>query len=226
MAEKVTYEEVLALIKENAALIKENATEAKKNAAEAKERSKAIDAERARTDAEAKERSKAIDAERARIEAEMDKRDAKLTAKLDKLSELIGGISHNNGAFAEEYFASKLEETKTFANMKFDNFERNVHAKVGDVQDEFDNVLYNGTSVAIIEVKYKIHDTYLDQMVSKKVSNFRKLFPYYKDYDIYLGIGSMAFYDDVITKAKKLGIGILRQKGNAIEMDTGYAKAY
>jgi hypothetical protein len=155
-----------------------------------------------------------------------DEQIKKTNAGLEKLQKEVGGIAHNNGAFAEEYFANALEEKKVFAGVHFDDFDHKVKATVGKVRDEFDIVLYNGDAVALIEVKYKVHLNDVEKMVTQKVPNFRALFPYYADHKIYLGIGSMAFYDDVITKAKELGIGILRQKGETIDAEPSYVKAY
>jgi hypothetical protein len=87
-------------------------------------------------------------------------------------------------------------------------------------------VLYNGESVAIIEIKYKARTADLEQMVAAKVPNFRALFPYYQDYKIYLGLGSMSFDDRVSKKARELGIGLLRQDGKTVEAEPGYVKAY
>jgi Holliday junction resolvase-like predicted endonuclease len=94
------------------------------------------------------------------------------------------------------------------------------------VQDEFDVVMYNGTSIAIIEIKYRVHQDFLNTLATSKVENFRKLFPMYAKHKIYLGIASMSFNKEVISEAKKLGIGILKQKGDTIEYDTEYMKAY
>ncbi|GMO27118.1 MAG: hypothetical protein Ta2F_02690 [Termitinemataceae bacterium] len=157
-----------------------------------------------------------------KTDAQIEKSDKKLQG----IAEQFGGLSHNVGDFAEEYFANALEDKKIFAGQKFDDIERDMKAKYGSLKDQFDIVMYNCSSVAIVEVKFKLNISYLEKMVSQKVSNFRTLFPYYKDHKIYLGIGSMSFYDDVIEKAKELGIGILRQKGETIEIDPGYVKAY
>jgi hypothetical protein len=86
--------------------------------------------------------------------------------------------------------------------------------------------MYNGNSVAIIEVKYKVQTKDLEKMVTKKVSAFRTLFPVYADHKVYLGIGSMSFNSRVYAKAKELGIGILKQKGDTIEADTSFIRAY
>jgi hypothetical protein len=80
--------------------------------------------------------------------------------------------------------------------------------------------------VALIEIKYKADTSDVKKMVSKKVSNFRTLFPYYKDYKVYLGLGSMSFNERVTTKAHELGIGLLKQVGETVEAEPGYVKAY
>jgi hypothetical protein len=66
----------------------------------------------------------------------------------------------------------------------------------------------------------------VEELVIKKLPDFRTFFPQYNDHTIYLGIGSMSFDKRVINKAHELGIGILRQKGDTIEADTGNVRAY
>jgi hypothetical protein len=58
------------------------------------------------------------------------------------------------------------------------------------------------------------------------VAQFRKYFPQYKDYKLYLGVAGFSFDKIVIKKAKELGIGILRQVGDGVEMDEGKLKEY
>ena len=129
---------------------------------------------------------------------------------------------------AEEVFASSLEEKMEFAGQKYTEIERNVHrkSKRAGLQDPYDVVLFNGKSVAIIEVKYAAQTKDLEKMVEKKVPNFRALFPVYENHKIYLGLGSFSFDDYAYKKAKELGIGLLRQQGDTIEADTDYVRAY
>jgi hypothetical protein len=211
MTKKITYDEVMAMMAENSAQLAKTDVQMAENAVRFEETRKLI----AANAAEAKARSALIDAQIAETEK---------TVK--SISEQLGNIGHNNGEFAEEYFANDLEDKKTFAGMLFDEVGRNIKGIHGKLKDEFDIVMYNSVAVVIMEIKYKVHVNYLEEMVEKKVKNFRELFPYYKDYKIYLGIGSMSFYDDVVTKAKELGIAILRQKGETIEVDTETIKAY
>lgn len=58
---------------------------------------------------------------------------------------------------------------------------------MGDLQDEFDIILINGTSVAIIEIKYKVRPNDIEKLF-KKMENFRILFPIYKNYKLYAGM--------------------------------------
>ena len=147
--------------------------------------------------------------------------------KFDKMHEEICGIGKSNGMFAEEYFFNWLEEKPFFGNTKYDHTEANVKAYYGNVKDEFDIVLYNGTAVAIIEVKYKVQKSDVNKMVSKKVSNFRTLFPQYEKHAIYLGVGGMCFDEGVEKTARELGIGLLQQVGDAVEVRDGYeVRAY
>jgi len=41
-----------------------------------------------------------------------------------------------------------------------------------------------------------------------------------------LGIGSLVLKDRVVQEAKKLGIGLMRQQGNAVEYKTDWVRAY
>ncbi|MHC6204632.1 hypothetical protein ACYULU_15735 [Breznakiellaceae bacterium SP9] len=138
----------------------------------------------------------------------------------------VGGISNNNDAFAEEVFGNSLEEKKMYAGIQYDEVVRDMKSNQNGVEDQFDVAMINHNAVAIIEIKYTAQTKHLTEMVEKKVSNFRTLFPYYAKHTIYLGIGSLSFNSYVTTLAKELGIGLLTQKGDTIEVDTSNVRAY
>ncbi|GHT15104.1 hypothetical protein AGMMS4956_14340 [Bacteroidia bacterium] len=198
---KATFESIREILQETAQLQKEYKQQHKKYAAEAEERFKKY----------------AKQQEKDAIEAKV---------RMKKLEEMVGGISNNNGYLAEEYFYNALDATRKFGNIKFDFIERNRERHIGKVKDEFDIIMFNGSSVAIIEAKYRAHQNSLQHLTTKKVQNFRTLYPEYAKHKLYLGIASMSFNEDVIKEAKELGIGILKQKGDTIECDTENIKAY
>jgi hypothetical protein len=147
-------------------------------------------------------------------------------ASLERIGIRLGNISANNGSTAEDYFFNSLEEKPTFGGVTYDTIKRNVHAIRFRLEDEYDIVMYNGDSIALIECKYKAHENDLRKLIEKKVDNFRLLFPYYQEYKIYLGIASFSFYPELEFFAKQNGVGILKQKGETIEIVADNLKVY
>ena len=110
-------------------------------------------------------------ASQAKTDAQMAKTDDKLNRlselydrasnktddKLNRLSELYGGVSSNQGSAAEEFFFNSLSANPEVGGIKFDRVTPNVMPATKTKQGEFDIVMVNGNSVAVIEVKYKVH---------------------------------------------------------------------
>jgi len=154
------------------------------------------------------------------------------TARVVKeVSEQLGGMGNSNGDFAEEFFYNSLKDTMTFAGIRFDTIsDKFARTKIMPDKTErkaqFDIVLHNGKAIALIEVKYKARLEDVRKMVEKKLPNFRLLFPEYSKYKLYLGIGSLVLKDRIIQEAKKLGIGLMEQRGDAVEYKTSCVKVY
>ncbi|GBU23096.1 hypothetical protein R80B4_03010 [Fibrobacteres bacterium R8-0-B4] len=216
--EKLTWAGIMQGFAETRKLIEEMATSTKESISEL----------RAAFKAEAAERQ----AEYEKRQAEADKRSAKLDAKIAEMSKNIIGISDSNGMFAEELFLNTLSEKKEFAGIHFDEVEGDVGCmhKQPDGQrlkDQFDIVMTNAASVAIIEAKYKARKADVETLAGRKVKNFKILFPEYKGLKIYLGLAALALEDDVVEEARKLGVGLLQQVGDTVEYATDWeVKAY
>jgi len=78
----------------------------------------------------------------------------------------------------------------------------------------------------LIEVKYKAELEDIEEMIEEKVPNFRLLYPQYAKYKLYLGIGSLVLKDRIVQEAKKLGIGLMEQRGDAVEHKTRWVRVY
>ena len=149
-------------------------------------------------------------------QAETDRILQKTIKTVDRNSELIGNIGNNQGSFAEEYFFNSFEKgKKNFFGEKFDEIAKNLTHFWQGLKDEYDIVLYNHNSVALIEVKYKANKNDIPQVL-KKAETFRILFPNYKDFKIYLGLASMSFYLELEEECKKQGIAIIKQVGDKV----------
>ena len=162
------------------------------------------------------------DAQFARTEAQM----ARTDEKLERMGISLGGITNNAGSITEEYFYNSMKEKPFLGGVKYDTVDRNIKGNFSKVRDEFDIVMYNSDSIALIECKSKAHENDLIKLIERKASNFKELFPYYKKYKIYLGLASFCFYDDLETMAKQNGVAILKQKGDILVIEADNLKAY
>jgi len=141
----------------------------------------------------------------------------------------IGGIAESNGKeVAEETIYNALEKKKTFCGIQFDRIDRNVkmYFKLLDLKGEFDIVLENGDTLAIIEAKHNVEKKDVIKLYEKQADKFRKLFPTYKNYKIILGIGGLSFDKGVEEEANRNGIGLIKVTGEGVEFHTSKIKIY
>jgi len=150
----------------------------------------------------------------AESKAEMEKTLKETSLAVKELSRNIGGISNSNGEMAEEYFYNSFKADTTFANEKFDRVEKNAKATRDGIEAEFDIILVNGKSAAVIEVKYsaKPDNIQIDNLI-ERVDIFKKLYPEHKNHNIYLGVAAMSFKSGLETKLHKAGIATIKQIG-------------
>ena len=143
--------------------------------------------------------------------------------RIKRLEELVGNIGSNQGDVAEEYFVNSLSNTLQVAGMSFDTLLKNVGMQQKGIRDEFDILLINGESVALIEVKYKVHPNILEKL-PKKIEHLKQM-PQYKNYKVYAGIAGFFIPDEVIEEALNRGYFILQRKGDVIETYADNLKA-
>ena len=157
---------------------------------------------------------------------EIGKKQEETDRQMKELQKTLGGWANNHGSFAEEYFFNSFEKGKrNFFGKKFDEIEKNVKNTWKGLRDEYDIVLYNDEAIAIIEVKFKAHITDIE-MVLKKAETFKILYPYYKDYKIYLGLASMSFYPELEQECINEGIAIIKQVGDSVIINDKHLKVF
>ncbi len=147
------------------------------------------------------------DEQMKRTDEQMKKTDEQMKRtdkKLDHIGQRLGSMGINIGDMAEESFYRSLEETKTLGGMVFDTIERRV--QMTDIDEEYDILLVNGSAVALIEVKYKLHPREIRRLLERKVQSFRDCFRKYDDHKLYVGFASMTTNPAMITAAKNEGL--------------------
>jgi len=146
-----------------------------------------------------------------------DERFEELRASNKRMGVLLGNISNNQGDVAEEFFYNSLEDKKDLAGVHYDFIDKNWKSSTKNLRDEFDIVMVNGKDIAIIEVKYKAHESDLEKLLTKKQENFRELFPLYKDYTHHLALASFYMPQELKEKALENNVIVLQRKGDVME---------
>jgi hypothetical protein len=62
--------------------------------------------------------------------------------------------------------------------------------------------------------------------VLKKVKPFRDRFPEYRNHQLYLGLASMVFDEDIEDKCRENGIAVIKQVGDMVEIHDENLKTF
>ena len=152
----------------------------------------------------------------------------KLQSALNITNMAINGIADSNGAMAEAIIYDALENDMTFAGQEFDDIYRNMkkHIKKDGLRGEYDIMMTNGDTIALIETKFKVRKQDVINLYEKQAPVFSKLFPEYSKYKLLLGIGGVIFETDAIEEADAKGVGIIKVVGNKIDYNSSNIKPF
>ncbi|WGK68470.1 hypothetical protein P0082_08255 [Candidatus Haliotispira prima] len=139
-----------------------------------------------------------------------------LERKLGNVGEILGNIGINTGCFAEELFSGSFKRNPVLGGTRYDRIECNVLDSNG--KTEYDILLFNGSSVAIIEIKYKAHLKDIEDLLEKKAVAFRLSHPECAGHKLYLGLATTISNDELVQKASEAGIYLLGQNGLHVEL--------
>jgi len=186
----------------------------------------AILQETAKRQEEYDKRQEEYDKRQEEYNRQREKSMADFDRRMKEINKTLGGWANNHGTFAEEYFYNSFENgKKNFFGEHFDEIKKKWSSSWQGVEDEYDIVLCNHTAVAIIEVKYKAHVNDIPAVL-KKAETFRILFPNYKDFKIYLGLASLAFYPELEEECIREGIAIIKQVGDTVIINDDHLKVF
>ena len=156
--------------------------------------------------------------------ADFDRRSADFDRRIIKLESSIGSINNNIGRVTEYFFVTSFEHGKrNFFGEEFYELRKNVGGM--KIAAEYDIVLINDSSIAIIEVKYKAHENDIPNVL-KKAATIRVNFPEYQGHKVYLGLASMAFYPELEQACIDNGIAVVKQVGDTMVLNYENLRAY
>ena len=163
--------------------------------------------------------------ESERRSKELDRRFAQMEKAIENTNKQIGGISRSNGEFCEEYFINSFKENPTFMGEKYERVIEYLRPDPVVINDEYDLVLRNGSTVVLIEMKYKSSIEDVGKMFSK-LHSYRANYPMFKDYKAYLALASFRFPVKVRQRANEEGIVLIEQRGDKIEVISKNVKTF
>lgn len=140
--------------------------------------------------------------------------------KLERMGINLANIGKNQGDVAEDFFYQSLIRNNRLGKLCFDDVTRNMEKHRGDIQEEYDLFMTNGDSIAIVEVKYKAHLKDIDKL-DRKINNFKKLFPIYKDYKLYGALAAFYINDDAKEEILNRGYFALQRSGDLVCSEHG-----
>ena len=133
--------------------------------------------------------------------AENERQRQEFRESMKAMQKELGGVGNSNGAVAESYFVNSFTKTMQFAGQKYDSIDSGLKRKVKslNLQGEYDLVLYNCTSVVIIEIKYDAEKKHVEWLL-EEAAVFKQLFPQYANFDLYIGLAALHSTADIISK--------------------------
>ncbi|WGK68255.1 hypothetical protein P0082_07130 [Candidatus Haliotispira prima] len=157
-------------------------------------------------------------------QAKTDLQLRELERKLTHVGEILGSIGINTGLFAERLFASSFQKNPVLGGIRYNIVRCNV--RDGNGKTEYDILLINGSSVAIVEVKYKAHPKDIEDLLEKKVAAFRSSHREYAGHKLYLALATTVSNDELVQKAGEAGIYLLSQEGQHVELLSGEVRTF
>ena len=193
-----TFESIMAILQEVAQSQKETDRMVKEVTELAKSHEKGINS---------------LKEEHERTERLFQKNMEEYEKRLARQAKMTNGVSESYGSFAEEYFYNSFYYGElNFFDEKFDDVQKN---RIGPNPGEYDIMLFNCKAVAVIEVKFKVREKYISEVL-KKEKTFRLNFPEYNSCKLYLGIAAMVFNPDIEKEFIDAGIAVIKQVGDKV----------
>ncbi len=155
-----------------------------------------------------------------------DERIDKLAKKIDKQCEESTRNQNNHGDIAEEFFYKSLERKMMLGKIHYDEIGQHWRKPLKGLDGEYDIVMINGSSVAMVEVKYKGHINDLIKLKETMIPRFKTFFPEYKNYNLYAAFASFFITKEMEDFAKENGIYLLERKGEIMETISSNIKAF
>jgi hypothetical protein len=151
---------------------------------------------------------------------ELAEENRKTETMIKEQSILINGIGDSNGFAAETLITNTLASTMTLNGWNFNDAATNVnkYIKSLNVKDQYDLILGNDELLAIIEIKYRVRSQNVIELKTKKIPNYKLLFPNETRHIVGV-VAGISIESQAIISAKEYGIYAITLAGEHIKVE-------
>jgi hypothetical protein len=121
---------------------------------------------------------------------------------------------------AEEFFFEYLIKNMQLGSIFFDSVGRIGLKSSRGIEEHYSIIMDSDDAIGIVEVEYKAHENDLDKL-DRKMKNFKKLFPWFKDYRQYGAIASFHINETAKKAALSKGYFVLQRSGDVVHTENG-----
>ncbi|MDQ7009363.1 MAG: hypothetical protein Q9M94_03680 [Candidatus Gracilibacteria bacterium] len=178
------------------------------------------------TDRQMEKSNEEFDKRMKESELKREKSNKEFDKRMKEVQKELGGIGNSQEEVGVDLFRRNMKNILAKKGIKIDitttRFKNSVRLEDGTfLQGEYDLMGINGKDIVVVEVKNKLKDDHIDKFLNIQLPRFKILFPQYKNYNLYGGIGSLIVGEHQERKAEKQGLFVFTQgkDGNAMIMN-------
>ena len=167
-----------------------------------------------------------LKAQMAENAAQMAKTDKEINKLLRSTKELHSNVRNEADACEQRFIASLRRQKLVIAGVTFDEIYSNQKKDRKGEHIELDGLLVNGDSIAILEVKKRLHLNDVEKVRDNLIGRFRKLYPEHQNKRLMVLVAGDNINDDAAAAALAAGFIVLSFKARRLQMQDEQLRYY
>ena len=167
-----------------------------------------------------------LKAQMAENAAQMAKTDKEINKLLRSTKELHSSVRNEAEACEQRFIASLRRHKLVIAGVTFDEIYSNQKKDRKGEHIELDGLLVNGDSIAILEVKKRLHLNDVEKVRDNLIGRFRKLYPEHQGKRLMVLVAGDNINSDAAAAALAAGFIVLSFKARRLQMQDQQLRFY
>ena len=166
------------------------------------------------------------DVQLAKLIANSEKTDKEIDKLLRSSKELHSNVRNEAEACEQRFVASLRRQKLVVAGVTFDEIYSNHRKDRKNVHIELDGLLVNGDSIAILEVKKRLHLNDVTRVRDNLIGRFRELYPEHQHKRLMVLVAGENINRDAAAAALAAGFVVLSFKARRLQMQDKQLRYY